>query len=87
MVNAFKVGLIFAILLGLWHALWAMLVAFGVAQMLLDFIFWLHFITPPYHIEPFDPGRAGILIGVTAAIGMVGGYVGGVIRNMFHRPR
>ncbi|HSM94835.1 MAG TPA: hypothetical protein VLT91_02245 [Rhizomicrobium sp.] len=85
MVNPFKTGLVFAVLLALWHACWLALVAADLAQTLADFVFWIHFITPVYHIEPFDPVRAVILIGVTATVGMIGGFVGGIIWNRFHR--
>ncbi|MBL8551772.1 MAG: hypothetical protein JNJ73_17420 [Hyphomonadaceae bacterium] len=87
MVNSFKVGLVFALLLAFWHACWAVLVVTGVAQKLLDFVFWIHFIHPPYLVETFDPGRAGILVGVTAAVGMIGGSVGALLWNLLHRPR
>ncbi|ANP47295.1 hypothetical protein ATE48_15915 [Candidatus Viadribacter manganicus] len=61
--------------------------ALGQAQPLLDYVFWMHFINPPYQVEPFDAERAGILVGVTAAIGMAGGVIGGVIWNVFHRAK
>lgn len=85
MVNPIKVGLVFGIFLAVWHAAWSTLVALGLAQKLIDFIFWVHFIVPPYQIEPFDIVRAGILVGVTFGVGLVGGLVGGVIWNVFHR--
>ncbi|HEY8947346.1 MAG TPA: hypothetical protein VIM56_00525 [Rhizomicrobium sp.] len=85
MVNPFKLGLVFAVFLALWHAAWSALVATGYAQKLADFVFWLHFIKPVYQIEPFDPARAAILIGVTAGAGLAGGIVGGAIWNAFHR--
>jgi hypothetical protein len=40
-------------MLGSWHLLWSLLVALGVAQPLIDFLFWIHFIKPVYVIEPF----------------------------------
>lgn len=85
MVNPFKTGLVFALFLALWHACWSALVATGLAQRLADFVFWMHFIKPFYQIEPFDPVRAIILIGVTATVGMIGGFIGGAIWNLFHR--
>ena len=83
--NPLKVGLVFGIFLGLWHAGWAALVATGLAQKLLDFVFWLHFISPPYHVEPFALARAGMLVGVTFGVGLVGGFIGALIWNAFHR--
>jgi hypothetical protein len=83
--NPLKVGLVFGLFLALWHAVWAALVAAGVAQKLVDFIFWIHFVTPPFHIEPFALPRAAILVGVTFVVGMGGGIVGAVLWNAFHR--
>ena len=85
MVNPVKVGFVFAVFLALWHAGWSALVATGLAQKVIDFVFWMHFIKPPYQIEVFDPARAAILVGVTAGVGLVGGIVGGAIWNAFHR--
>ena len=87
MVNPVKVGAVFALFFALWHLFWATLVALGIAQPLLDFVFWMHFINPPYEVEAFDAGRAGILVGVTAAIGMAGGLVGALLWNLFHRAK
>jgi hypothetical protein len=71
-----KVGLIFGTLLGLWHLGWALLVATNLAQTLMDFAFWIHFITPPYHVEPFTLERAVLLLVVTFAVGFIGGAIG-----------
>lgn len=87
MANPFKVGLVFALFLALWHACWAALVATGVAQQLLDFIFWIHFIDPPYRVDAFEPGRAGILIGITSTIGMITGSVAALLWNFLHRAK
>ncbi len=76
-----KTGIVSAALFGGWHAFWALLVAVGVAQPLLDFIFRLHMITPPYTVMPFRPGSAVLLIAVTAVIGFVVGYVSAVVWN------
>jgi hypothetical protein len=53
-------------LIGFWHAVWAALVAFGFAQPIVDFIFWMHFIKPVYTIGPFNIGTALVLIAVTS---------------------
>ena len=62
MVNPYRVGLWFGIFLALWHTCWSVLVATGFAQALMDFVFWAHFISPVYHVEPFEISRAGILV-------------------------
>ena len=79
--NPFRLGMIFGLLLALCHAFWALLVALGWAQPITDFIFWAHFIAPPWHIEPFSLGRAGILVAFTFASGMVIGVLGGWLWN------
>jgi hypothetical protein len=78
-----RLGVIFGLFLALCHAFWAALVALTWAQPLMDFIFWAHFITPPWHIETFALGRAGVLVGFTFLVGVVMGMVGGWLWNKF----
>ena len=76
-------GFVLGILIGSWHAVWAGLVWAGGAQAVIDYIFRLHMITPPYKIAAFDPGLALALVLVTAIIGYVFGWVGAVIWNRY----
>ena len=78
-------GLVLGSLLGGVHVLWALLVAGGVAQPLMDFIFWLHFIRPVYVIEGFDPLRAAGLVLLTAMIGYAMGSALAFLWNQTHR--
>ena len=80
-----KAGLALGALLGLWHLAWAILVAIGWAQPLINFIFWLHFIKPIYVIEPFNAGTAALLVAITAMIGYVMGFIFALLWNRFHR--
>jgi hypothetical protein len=60
-------GFALAVFLGAWHTLWAFLVWAGAAQWLLDFVFRLHMITPPYRVTAFSPFTATGLVLITAA--------------------
>ena len=87
MANPNKVGLVFGVLIGGWHLLWAVLILLGWAQPIIDFIFWAHMIRPVYVIKPFDSIAAVTLIIITAVIGYIFGFVGAIIWNRLHRAR
>ena len=76
-------GLALGAFLGLWHVCWVLLVWMGWAQPLLDFIFRLHMIAPPYHVTAFNFGTACGLIVLTTAIGFVFGCLLGALWNAF----
>lgn len=84
-INPTKSGLVIGVLIGACHFSWAALVAFGWAQAIVNFIFWIHFIEPIYVIEPFNIGVALALVTVTTTIGFVIGYVFARLWNLFHR--
>lgn len=84
-INPNKAGFVLAALMGAWHLTWSLLVALGLAQPLVDFLFWIHFIKPIYIIEPFEIGRAAILVAVTSGIGYATGLVFALLWNRLHR--
>ena len=77
--------MVLGFLLGGLHLFWALLVAVGWAQPLMDFIFWLHFIRPVYVIEGFEPLRAAGLVLLTGAIGYAMGGAYALLWNRLHR--
>jgi hypothetical protein len=77
-------GLVLGALLGGSHLLWALIVAAGWGQPLIDFIFWMHFLKPVFVVEPFSVGRAIVLVLVTGAIGYLIGLAGAVLWNRLH---
>ena len=76
-----KSGLVLGSLVGGWHLFWAIIVAVGWGQPLIDFIFWIHFLKPVFVVEPFAIGRAIVLILVTTAIGYFIGLLGAGLWN------
>jgi hypothetical protein len=86
-LNPFKVGVILATVTGGFHLCWSMLVAFGWAQPVIDFVFWAHFIKPIYVIEPFEFVRAAALLVLTTSIGFILGLVFAWMWNALHRRR
>ena len=83
-VDPHKLGLVLAAFIGGWHIVWSLLVLFGWAQPAINFVFWLHFITPPYEVGPFVAWRAITLITLTTTIGYVFGRIIGAIWNWVH---
>ena len=80
-INPVRFAVALGLVLAVFHAGWALMVAMGWAQPMIDFIFWAHFITPPFHVEVFQPGRAAILIGFTFLAGLLLGFAGGHLWN------
>ncbi len=84
-IGVHSTGLALGCLLGGMHLLWALLVASGFAQPVMDFIFWLHFIRPVYVIEGFDVARAAGLVALTGVIGFAMGTAFALLWNRLHR--
>ena len=83
-ISKSRAGVVVGALIGLSHLMWSLLVAAGLAQLVIDWIFRLHFIQPPYTITAFNLGTAAILIVVTSAIGFVMGWLFAAIWNVLH---
>ena len=62
-MNKHKLGLAFGSFMALFHLVWGLLIAFGMAQSLLDFIYNLHSLNNPFMVMPFDIVRTiGLII-------------------------
>ena len=84
-INPAKTALTVGVFVGFVHLVWSALVAFGLAQPIVDFVLWMHMINVPYVVTAFDLSAAVTLIVVTTIMGYVFGYVFGKIWNRMHR--
>jgi hypothetical protein len=80
-VDPNRLGIVAAVMLTAWHAVWMALVAAGVAQRVAEFTLRMHAMKSDVVIEPFDPGMAALLLVVTAVLGYVGGATAAALWN------
>ncbi len=81
MLNPNKTGLIVGVFFGIVHLVWAVFVALGFAQAIMDWIYGLHFMSNPFYIVTFSAGTAILLVLVTFAVGYVFGSVFAMLWN------
>lgn len=84
-LDANKVGLVLGLMVGGAHLLWAVLVAIGWGQPLLNFIFWLHLLSNPYQVAPFDITAATLLVIITFAVGYIVGWIFATLWNKIYK--
>lgn len=84
-LNANKVGLALGGFAALWHAFWSGLVAMGLAQGLLDFVYSIHFLSNPFMVGNFSITTALVLVAVTFVVGYAIGYVFTLVWNKVHK--
>lgn len=85
-IDTVRTGLVLGGVMAVWHFFWSVLVAAGLAQPVIDFVFWMHFIKPVYVVESFAIGRAAILVVVTGVLGFSVGAVAALLWNSLRRP-
>ena len=81
------VGLYTGLLFAIWHAIWALLVLFGWANPLLNFVFGLHFLTNPFVIKPFSLTNALMLIVLVFVVWFVLGYLATLVWNKMQKGK
>lgn len=77
-----KTALSLGIFIALMHVGWVVLVAIGLAQKLMDFIYNLHFLNNPFNVMSFDLATSAILIIITFVVGYVMGWFFALIWNI-----
>jgi len=80
-VDPNRLGIVAAVMLTAWHAVWMTLVAAGVAQRVAEFVLRLHAMKPEVVVQPFDAGAAALLLVATAVLGYVAGAVAAMLWN------
>jgi len=82
-IRAHNVGLVFAAFGGGGYALWMLTVALGAGQSVLDFVFRLHMISPPWRVAAFDLGTAISLVMLMTISWYAFGWVLGLLWDRF----
>lgn len=80
-----KAALTVGLFVGGVHLVWSLLIIIGLAQPLVDFIFWAHMISNPYQITGFTLTQSLTLIIVTFAVGYLGGFIFAKVWNKTHK--
>lgn len=84
-INPAKAGTALGALFGGIHVAWSLLVAFGWAEPLLDFVLWAHMVNIPIVVRPFDLAASVTLIIITTIIRYVAGYLYATLWNRIHK--
>lgn len=80
-----KVALAVGLFVSGCHLVWSLLIILGLAQPLLDFIFWAHMMVNPYRITGFTLTQSLILVVITFVVGYIGGFVFAKVCNATHK--
>lgn len=78
-ISGHRLGLALGYLFALLHLLWAIVVAAGLGETKMSWIFSLHFIDMAYSMLPFNLLTAVLLV----VLGFVGGYILGLLFALF----
>lgn len=82
-IHPHDVGLILGATVSIVHIIWSLAVLLGLANLYLDFIFSLHFLSNPFVIQSFDWGKAIMLWVITFVAGYLMGLIFAVVWNTF----
>ena len=80
-INSIRLGVFIGLFLAAAPAAWAVLVAMGWAQPLMNFGFWGPFIAMPYHVVPFELVWAAAPVSFVFVMGLVFGTGDGLLWN------
>lgn len=75
MSSHIRTGIALGCFLATLHLAWSLLVLTGLAQPLINFIFWVHMLSVPVQVQPFELSIAALLVGVTWCVGFGFGFI------------
>lgn len=84
-INKHAVAMVVGSFLGLFHLVWAILVAMNLAKPLMDWVLHLHMMTMSYSIMPFKFSAALGLVVFTFVCGYVFGWVFAALWNTYRK--
>lgn len=84
-MNKNRSGLILGTFLGLFHALWCVMVVTGAAQWMLNWVFKLHFLNNPFVVAGFSWKLGLGLVLVTFVFGYIIGWVLALLWNLLQK--
>lgn len=80
-LNKATTGLVVGLFLAIVHAVWAVLVALGAAQGLIDWYTGMHMLINPYVVSEFSFGTAVGLVVIVFIVGYILGWVFAALWN------
>lgn len=84
-LNSSKTALTLGVLFSGVHIAWSVLILIGLAQPLLDFIFWAHMVANPYQVTGFNIISVVVLVVVTFGVGYLVGWMFSWIWNRLYK--
>lgn len=84
-LNGHRVGMVLGTFAVVVHVVWTIMVALGVGQAWMDWIFGLHMMSNPMAVTAFAWGTAVVLWIVVFVIGYVLGYIFAWVHNFVHK--
>jgi len=80
-IDSNRLGIVAAVMLSAWHAVWIVVSALGFGQPFLDFVLRMHGMTSDIVVAPFHAGMAVLLLMVAGLVGYAVGFTSGALWN------
>ncbi|MFA5009725.1 MAG: hypothetical protein WC553_00640 [Patescibacteria group bacterium] len=84
-LNGHHVGMVLGAFAVVVHIIWTIMIALGIGQTWMDWIFGLHMITNPITVITFSWGTAVLLWIVVLVVGYILGHIFAWVHNLIHK--